>query len=99
MYVDDATVFIRGRTGTVVDIAVDAAEGRAKAFEQAAGLPVSKTKGRSASSSITVANGIQRKPRAFGVIATRVMSVLGIDTVAGRGGLHRGMKARFSVMV
>lgn len=46
VYVDDARVLIRGRTGTVVDIAVTTAIGPAEVFEEGHVCPPPRPRGR-----------------------------------------------------
>jgi hypothetical protein len=96
VYVDDATVIVVGEKGTVQGIAVAAAKGLVTAFEQGAGLPVSRTKGQVTASSLGLAREIAYKLRGLGCKATRTMKVLGVDTAAGRGNLHQTQRIRLS---
>ena len=46
IFVDDATLQVPGKKGTVEDIVVYVGKQLLNAFEKGAGLPISKTKGR-----------------------------------------------------
>ena len=98
VFVDDATVMVVGRQGTVVDLTVRAARGLVQAFEEGAGLPVSRTKGQVTSSNLQVARDIAHRLRALGCKSARTMKVLGVDTAAGRGGIHKTQRIRLSAM-
>ena len=98
VYVDDATVVIVGRRGTVAKIAVQAAKDLAKAFEQGCNLPVSTTKGQVTGSTMALGREIAKKLVGLGCKAVRAMKVLGIDTAAGRGGLRATQTLRCTAL-
>ena len=97
VYVDDGTLLIIAKAGELVKVTVQAARGLFNAFGQA-GLPVSKTKTRVAASSTGLAKDIAGRLRSIGCKAARVMPVLGVNTAAGRGGIHGGQRERFTAM-
>ena len=99
IYVDDGSVYIVGRKGKVEDITVSAARKLFQAFEDGAGLPVSRTKGRVTASCPKLANRIAFRLRRMGCKATKVMAVLGVDTAAGRGGIHGHQRVRMGAMM
>ena len=66
IYVDDGTVLVIGKKGTVEDITVKAAKGLANAFEVGASLPVSRSKGRVVASDAKLAGRIAGRLRTPG---------------------------------
>ena len=91
-------MLIIGQTGTVEDIAVRTAKRLGETFATGYGLLVSKTKGQVTASNKTLANRISQRLRRLGVKATRTLQVSGVDTPAGRGGLHKEQRVRFNAM-
>lgn len=79
-------------------LTVAAAKGLVTAFEQGAGLPVSRTKGQATASKTELAKRIVHKLRGLGCKATRTMKVLGVDTAAGRGNLHGSKRVSLGAM-
>lgn len=98
IYVDDGPVYAVGRRGTVEDIPMKAARRLFKAFEDGAGLPVSKTKGRVKASCTKLAKARAQRLRKMGCKSTKVMAILGIDTAARRGDLHGHQRVRLGAM-
>lgn len=98
VYVDDATATVVARRCLIEDLIVRAARGLVAAFEQGAGLPVSKTKGQVTCSDNKISKGISRRLKRLGMRATRKMTVLGVNIAAGKGGLHAGQRIRFNAM-
>ena len=98
IYVDDGTITIVGRAGTVATIATEAALGLVRAFEHGAGLPVSRTKAQVTGSTMGLARNIAGRLRHLGCKAVRAMKVLGIDTAAGRGGIRSSQRQRMTAM-
>ena len=94
VYVDDATVQAVGRKGTVAGLAVKAARALFDAFQEGAELPISHTKGRVVGSTPAVAKRVETALKAKGYKAVQAMTVLGVDTGAGKGGLHGQARAR-----
>ena len=67
-----------------------------KAFEQGVSLPISQTKGRVTASSMKLAHQIAASLKAKGIKAARAMGVLGVDSAAGRGGVHGQTRKRMT---
>ena len=98
VYVDDASLQVRGRVGEVAAIATKAGKALCAAFEQGAALPVSQTKGRIVASSVQLAQQFATKLRQHGIKAARAMGVLGVDSAAGRGGVHGQSRKRMNAV-
>jgi hypothetical protein len=98
VFVDDATVVIVGKVGTVAKIATQAAKDLARAFEQGCSLPVSATKGQVTGSTMALGREIAKRLVKLGCKAVRAMKVLGIDTAAGRGGLRATQNLRCTAL-
>lgn len=98
IYVCDGSVYVIGRKGTVEDITVVPAKKLCKVFEDGAVLPVSKTKRRVTASCAKFAKAIAQRLRKVWCKATKVLATLGLDAVAGRGGLRGHPRVRLGVM-
>lgn len=96
VYVDDASLLIRGRVGEVAGIATRAGAALCRAFEEGASLPISTTKGRVAASSMKLAHQIANNLKTHGITAAKAMGILGVDSAVGRGGVHGQARKRMN---
>ena len=94
VYVDDASLQVVGPKGTVVSTASRAAKALFRAFQDGAGLPISETKGRVVASCGKTALQIEKNLKYKGYKAVRATAVLGVDTAAGKGGIHGQSRTR-----
>ena len=94
VYVDDASVQVISEKGNIVNTTVRVTEALVEAFQEGAGLPVSTTKGRVVATTHSVAQRVEAALATQGYKAVRSMTVLGVDTTAGKGGTHGQARIR-----
>ena len=96
VYVDDASLQLRGKKGEVFGAAVRASKALISAFEDGACLPISKTKGKVVASTAALATRIASSLKRWGYQAMKAVTILGVDAAAGRAGVHKPMRNRMN---